>query len=158
MNPAPAQLFAGVRLSVASWTAAPQAPLSLGFSRQEHWSGLPCASPGDLPNPRDQTRSPTLQENSLPAEPPGKPKTGAGSLSLLQGIFPTQRSNGGLLRCWEILYQPRKERKHYPKKKGIHYFQMCQQRNNSSFIKIHSNIVPQKEYENSPKTKLKITE
>ena len=100
-----------------------QAPLSMGFSRQEYWSGLPCPSAGDLPNPGIKPMSPTLQENSLTAEPPGKPKkTGVGSLSLLQGIFPTQRSNGGLLHCWRILYQLRKERKHYLKEKGIHYF------------------------------------
>ena len=47
-----------------------------------------------------------MQADSLPAEPPGKPKnTGVGSLSLLQGIFPTQESNRGLLHCGKILYQ-----------------------------------------------------
>ena len=40
-----------IRLSVISWTVARQAPLSMGFSRQEYWSGLPCPPPGDLPNP-----------------------------------------------------------------------------------------------------------
>ena len=51
-------------------------------------------------------RSPTLQADSLPAKPQGKPKnTGMGSLSLLQGIFPTQESNQGLLHCRWILYQ-----------------------------------------------------
>ena len=65
-----------------------------GFSRQEYWSGLPCPPPGDLPNPRIEAMSPTLQVDSLISEPPGKPKnTGVGSLSLLQGIFPTQESN-----------------------------------------------------------------
>ena len=55
--------------------------------------------------PRDQPRSPTLQVDSLLAEPQGKPKnTGVGSLSLLQGIFPTQESNRGLLHCRQILY------------------------------------------------------
>ena len=43
------------------------------FSRQEYWSGLPFASPGDLPNPGIETRSPALQVNFLPSEPPGKP-------------------------------------------------------------------------------------
>ena len=53
-----------------------------------------------------QPRSPTLQVDSLPAEPQGKPKnTGVGSLSLLQGIFPTQELNQGLLHCRWILYQ-----------------------------------------------------
>ena len=58
------------------------------FSRQEYWSGLPCPPPGDLPNPGIEPRSPELQADSLPPEPPGKPKnTGVGSLSLLQGNF-----------------------------------------------------------------------
>ena len=53
-----------------------------------------------------QPRSPTLQADSLPAEPPGKPKnTGVGSLSLLQQIFPIQESNRGVLHCRRILYQ-----------------------------------------------------
>ena len=47
-----------------------QAPLSMGFSRQEYWSGLPFPSPGDLPNPRTKPRSLALQEDSLPCEPP----------------------------------------------------------------------------------------
>ena len=52
-----------------------------------------------------QPRSPTLQKDSLPAEPPGKPKnTGVGSLSLLQWIFLTQESNQGLLHCRQIFY------------------------------------------------------
>ena len=53
------------------WTAAHQAPLSMGFSRQEHWKGRPFPSPGDLPNPGIEPRSPTLQAGSLPAEPQG---------------------------------------------------------------------------------------
>ena len=53
-----------------------------GLSRQEHWSGLPCPPPGDLPNPGIKPRSPTLQADSLPTEPRGKPKSpGVGSLS-----------------------------------------------------------------------------
>ena len=43
--------FSWVQLHVTLWTAAGQAPLSLGFSKQEHWSGLPCPPPGDIPNP-----------------------------------------------------------------------------------------------------------
>ena len=77
----------------------------MGFSRQEYWSGLPCPPPGDLPNPGIKPRSPRLQADSLPSEPPGKPKnTGVGNLSLLQGNFPTQESNWGLLHCRRILY------------------------------------------------------
>ena len=63
------------------------------FSRTEYGSGKPVPSPGDLPNPGMENRSPALQADSLPAEPQGKPKnTGVGSLSLLQGIFLTQES------------------------------------------------------------------
>ena len=66
--------------------AAHQAPLSMGFSRQEYWSGLPFPSPGDLPNPGSEPRSPTLQADSLPAEPPGKPTSTYNSL-WSQGSF-----------------------------------------------------------------------
>ena len=52
---------------------SPQAPPSMGFFRQEYWSGLPCPSPGDLPNPGIKPRSPALPADSLPAEPQGKP-------------------------------------------------------------------------------------
>ena len=50
-----------------------QAPLSVGFSRQEYWSGLPCPSPGDLSDSGIESRSPALQADSLPTELPGKP-------------------------------------------------------------------------------------
>ena len=60
------------------------------FSRPEYWSGQPFPSPGDLPDPGIKPRSPALQADSLPAEPPEKPKnTGVGSLSFLQWIFLT---------------------------------------------------------------------
>ena len=63
-------------------------------------------SPGDLPNPWIKPRPPALQVDSLPTEPPGKPKsTGVGILSLLQQIFLIQESNRGLLHCRWILYQ-----------------------------------------------------
>ena len=66
----------------------------------------PFPSPGDLPNPGIEPRSPAKQADSLPSEPPGKPKnTKMGSLSLLQGIFPTQELNWSLLHCRQILYQ-----------------------------------------------------
>ena len=51
-----------------------QAPLSMEFSRQEYWRGLPFPSPGDLPNPGIKPRSPAFQVDSLPSEPPGKPQ------------------------------------------------------------------------------------
>ena len=68
------------------------------------WVAFPFSR--DLPNPGIKPRSLALQVDSLPAEPPGKPKnTGVGSLSLLQWIFLTQESNWGLLHCRRILYQ-----------------------------------------------------
>ena len=100
-----AWLLSRVRLC-DPWTVAHQASLSMGFSRPEYWSGLPCLPPGDLPNPGIETRSPALRVDSLLSVPPGKPKnTGVGSLSLLQGLFPTQESNPGLPHCRQILYQ-----------------------------------------------------
>ena len=66
------KLLSRVRLFATPWTVAHQASLSVGFSRQEYWSGLPFPSPGDLPNPGTEPRSPTLQADSLPAEPQGK--------------------------------------------------------------------------------------
>ena len=54
------------------WTAALQAPLSMGFSRQEYWSGLPFPPSEDLPDPGIEPRSLALQADSLPSEPPGK--------------------------------------------------------------------------------------
>ena len=61
-----------VRLFATPWTVAQQAPLSMGFSRQEHWSGLPFPSPGDLPDPGIEPRSPALQADTLTSEPPEK--------------------------------------------------------------------------------------
>ena len=114
---------------------------SMELSKQEYWSGLPFPSPGDLPNPGTEPRSPALQADALPSEPPGKPiwntepqrsahkwkllvmsdslqlhglyspwnslslNAGVGSRFLLQGIFPTQRSNPDLPHCRWILYQ-----------------------------------------------------
>ena len=57
-----------------SWTVAPQAPLSMGFSRKEYWSGLPFPSLGDLSDPGIEPRSPALQADSLPTELQGKPQ------------------------------------------------------------------------------------
>ena len=62
-----------VQLFVTPWTVAYQAPLSMGFSRRECWSGLPFPSPGHLPNPGIEPGSLTLQADALPSEPPGKP-------------------------------------------------------------------------------------
>ena len=58
-----------VQLFVTPWTVAHQAPPSMGFSRQEYWSGLPFPSPGDLPNPGIKPRSLSLQADTLTSEP-----------------------------------------------------------------------------------------
>ena len=79
------KLLSSVWLFATPWTAAYQAPPSMGFSRQEYWSGVPSPSPHGLYSPWNS---------------PGQ-NTGVGSLSLLQQIFPTQ----GLLHCRWILYQ-----------------------------------------------------
>ena len=72
-------------------------------ARKLKWVAIP---PGELPSPRTEPRPPTLQADSLPAKPPGKPRnTRVCSLSLLQGIFLTQESNWGLLHCTQLLYQ-----------------------------------------------------
>ena len=65
--------FSCVRLFATPWTIDYQAPPSMGFSRQECWSGLPFPSPGDLPDPGIELRSPALQADALLSEPPGKP-------------------------------------------------------------------------------------
>ena len=62
-----------VQLFVIPWVVAYQAPLSMGFSRQGYWSGLPFPSPGDLPDPGIEPGSPVLQADALPSEPLGKP-------------------------------------------------------------------------------------
>ena len=125
-----AKSLSRVRLFATPWTVAYQAPPSMGFSRQECWSGLPFPSPGNLPNPGIEPRSPALQADALPSEPPGKPKTdsatpwtntpgssvhenssgknaGVGCHALLQGNFPTYGSKAHLLcllHCRWILY------------------------------------------------------
>ena len=67
------KLLSCVLFFATPWTVAHQAPLSREFSRQEYWSGLPFSSPADLPNPWIEPKSPALQADSLPSEPPGKP-------------------------------------------------------------------------------------
>ena len=67
------KLLSRVQLFVTPWTVAHQAPLSMEFSRQEYWSGLPFPSPGDLPDPGIELGSLALQADVLPSEPPGKP-------------------------------------------------------------------------------------
>ena len=67
--------FSRVQLFATLWTVDNQAPLSVGFSRREYWSGLPCPPPGDLPHPGIEPGSPALQTDSLPLSHQGSPKT-----------------------------------------------------------------------------------
>ena len=80
------KLLSCVRLFATLWTVAYQAPPSMGFPRQEYWSGLPFPSPGDLPNPGIKPGSPTLQADTLTSEPPN-------SSNIKFHFFPTS------LRC-----------------------------------------------------------
>ena len=67
------KLLSRIWLSATSWTIAYHTPPSMGCSRQEYWSGLPYPSPGDLPDPGIEPRSPALQADALPYKPSGKP-------------------------------------------------------------------------------------
>ena len=97
------------------WTAVCQAPLSIGFSRQEYWSGLPDPPPGDFPQPRDRTQVSTSQADALPSEAPGKPKnTGVGIAYPFSSGSPTQELNKGLLHCkWIFLPAELPGKPHY---------------------------------------------
>ena len=64
------KLLSHVQLFVTPWIVAYQAPPSMEFPRQEYWSGLPFPSPGDLSDPVIEPRSPALQADTLPSEPP----------------------------------------------------------------------------------------
>ena len=68
------KLLSRVQLFATLWTVAYQAPLSMGFSRQKYWSGLPFPSPGDLPDPGIEPGFPALEADALTSEPPGKPQ------------------------------------------------------------------------------------
>ena len=65
--------FSCVQLFVTPWTVACQAPLSMGYSRQEYWNGLPFPLPGNLPDPGTEPGSPALQADPLLTELPEKP-------------------------------------------------------------------------------------
>ena len=121
-----------VWLFATPWTVAYQALPSMGFSRQEYWSGMPFPSPGDLPNPGIEPGSPALQTDAFtiwvcvvkvksqscptlcnpvdcsllgsfsPWDSPGK-NTEVGCHFLLQGVFPTQGLSPSLLHCRQML-------------------------------------------------------
>ena len=76
-----------IQLFVMPWTVVYQVPLSMGFSRQAYWSGLPFPSPGDLSNPGIEPRSPALQADSLPSESPGKPMSSVGQINTMELLF-----------------------------------------------------------------------
>ena len=76
--------FSRVRLCATPWTVARQSPLSMGFSRQEYWSGWPFPSPGRLPDPGIEPASPALAGGFFTTEPPRKPR----------GCFPTLQFSG----------------------------------------------------------------
>ena len=77
---------------VIPWTVAYQVPLSMEFSRQEYWSRLPFPSPGDLPDPGIEPRSPALQANTLPPELPGMPSIWPSNFTSRQ-IYPEETKN-----------------------------------------------------------------
>ena len=98
------QLLSRVRLFANPWAIALQAPLSVEFSRQERWSGLPCPSPGDLPNPGIEPRSlsyPALDADSLPLAPP------VCFIVLLSEVpkLPTNPPVRGLLMCGKVSFR-----------------------------------------------------
>ena len=104
--------FSHVQLFVIPWTIACQAPLSMGFSRQEYWIGLPCPPPGDLPDPGIELASLTSLTLSggfftTSATQEATKNTGVGSHSLLQGIFPTQGLNGAAIPSSRGSSQPK---------------------------------------------------
>ena len=84
--------------SLTPWIVAHQVPLSIGFSRQEYWSGLPFASPGDLPYAGIEPRSPALRAGSFPPEPRGKPRQAVAGSFFSTG--PHGKSQALLLSCF----------------------------------------------------------
>ena len=88
-----------VRLFVSSWTIQ-----SMELSRPEYWTGYPFPSPGDLPNPGIKSRSPTLQADSLPAEPPGKPIKDLKDMKILRATYSKRYSS-----CKRNLFHQKKK-------------------------------------------------
>ena len=96
-----------VQLSMAPWTVAHQAPLSMGFCRQEYWSGLSSPPPGDLPDPGIKPTSPALQADSLQL-------SHGGIVAIFGGIFsapndlPFSENSGNLFMSSPSLVQSQK--------------------------------------------------
>ena len=80
---------------------SPPGPRSWGFFRQEYWSGLPFSSPGDLPNPGTEPRSPTMQVDSLPSEPPTKPYVKWG----IWAGWPQRYWSVPKILCWKNIHE-----------------------------------------------------
>ena len=89
-----------VRLFETPRAVVYQAPLFVGFSRQEYWSGLPFLSPGDLPNPGMEPRSPALQADALLSEPPGKPL----SMCIEMQISDALKSKNSFTQFWHLFW------------------------------------------------------
>ena len=85
------KLLSRVRLFATPWTVAYEAPLSIEFSRQEYWSGLSFPPPRDLPDPGIKPRSPALQADALPSEPPGKLKAEEPEIKLPTSAGPSKK-------------------------------------------------------------------
>ena len=96
--------FSRVQLFATLWTVAYQAPQSMEFFRQEYWSELPFPSPGDLLDPGIEPRSPALQADALPSEPPGKPSSSPRAADLSKILLQTCR----------IMIEPQCKSKHSP--------------------------------------------
>ena len=92
-----------VWLFVTLWTVAYQAPPSMGFSRQEYWSGLPLPSPGDLPDPGIEPGSPAFQADALPLSHQGNQGPAYSKQSYPNSAFP---SSHGLLPSWGLPWWP----------------------------------------------------
>ena len=90
------RMLSRVQFFVTSWTVARQAPLSMGFSRQEYWSGLPFLPPGDLPNPVIELSPPALQVDSFPLSHQGRPPATAKGVPL-QLMSSTNHKNNNMI-------------------------------------------------------------
>ena len=98
------QLLSPVWLFETPWTVVRQATLSMGCSRQESWSGLSCPPLGDLPDPGIEPRSPALQADSLPSEPPGKPAVYRQLSKYLLREFPNKSRYVSIYMWWSLLH------------------------------------------------------